>query len=214
MNLAKIGLTFVAAYVLLFNGLSPALSLPNTLIAKTSNDEALPEIIRREAPLTKPMTINLHPGQGTNISFEEVGQTIETIFLDNKSFVALTMNGCLGGDCGNATAPTLVHLSMIDDVELPGVIRTNKKAAQKSLLTISTVDGRGQKYVYIFALRLLTKTRGQNVALIQFITKPKPVPEVVPVVKAPDPLPPPPVDQPGKSICQTPDVPRFRVECR
>jgi hypothetical protein len=219
MNFAKIGLTFFAANALLFNGLSPAFGLPTEFIARTSSDEVLPEIIRREAPLLKPMTINLHPGQGTNISFDEVGQTIETIFLDNKSFVALTMNGCLGADCNGTAPPTLVHLSMIDDIELAGVSRTNKKAAQKSLLTITTTDTRGQKFVYIFALRLLSKTRGQNVALIQFVPKPKPVPATAPIAKTPDPVPPPsltpaPVAQPEKSVCQTPDVPRYRVECK
>jgi hypothetical protein len=220
MNLAQIGLISFAANVLLFTGLSPAIGLPNTLIAKAAKEENLPEIVKQQAPLTKPLTINLHPGQGTNISFDEIGQTIETIFLDNKSFVSLTLNGCLGGEaqnCGGTAAPTLVHLSMIDDIELPGVIRTNKKAAQKSLLTITTADNRGQRFVYIFALRLLSRTNGQNIALIQFVPKPKPVAVAAPIVQTPIPVAPPPVVpvvQPEKSVCQTPDVPRYKVECR
>jgi hypothetical protein len=144
---------------------------------------ALPpsDIVQYQSPQQEVLTINLHSGLGTNISFNAVNETVETMFLDNQSYISLTTDGCLSKSetqpCASGSAPTLVHLSLIDDIELPGVIRVNKRAGHKSLLTVVTNDARRQKKTYVFTLKLFGKNDSQrHVALIQIVpTVPKPL---------------------------------------
>jgi hypothetical protein len=137
---------------------------------------ALPpsDIIQYQSPQQEVLTINLHSGLGTNISFNAVNETVETMFLDNQSYISLTTDGCLSKSetqpCVPGSAPTLVHLSLIDDIELPGVVRVNKRAGHKSLLTVVTNDARRQKKTYVFTLKLFGKNDSQrHVALIQIV---------------------------------------------
>jgi hypothetical protein len=124
-----------------------------------------------------PLKVNLHNGLGTNISFSDVNQSIETIFLDNKSFVSLNLNGCLSEDnsrsCPPNSAPTLIHLSTIDPLTLPGVTNVNQLAGQNSLLTVITTDVKKQKYTYIFNLNVSNLDEGMpHVALVRIYPKP------------------------------------------
>ena len=132
------------------------------------------EIVKYQSPQQEVLTINLHSGLGTNISFNAVNETVETMFVDNQSYISVNTDGCLVGSqtqtCPPGSAPTLIHLSLIDDIELPGVIRVNKRAGHKSLLTVVTVDARRQKKTYIFTLKLFGKNDSQrHVALIQMV---------------------------------------------
>ena len=168
MNLFKIYLTSIA--LLSWSAHStPALALPPS------------DIVQYQSPQQEVLTINLHSGLGTNISFNGVNETVETMFLDNQSYISLTTDGCLSKSetqpCASGSAPTLVHLSLIDDIELPGVIRVNKRAGHKSLLTVVTNDPRRQKKTYVFTLKLFGKNDSQrHVALIQIVpTAPKPL---------------------------------------
>jgi hypothetical protein len=130
------------------------------------------QIVKYESPQQEVLTINLHPGLGTNISFDPVNQTVETIFLDNQSNISMNTNGCLPTErtCPAGSDPTLIHLSLIDEIELPGVIRVNKQAANKSLLTVVSLDANRQKHTYIFTLKLFGKNDPKpHVALIQIV---------------------------------------------
>ena len=124
----------------------------------------------------EPLRIELHSGLGTNISFDAVQETIETIFLDNKSFISLHTNGCVadlnGRACPANSAPTLVHLSIIDDISLSGVALTNRKARNVSMLTVVTSDRRKQKRNYVFNIRAvnLPETR-PHIALVRVAPK-------------------------------------------
>ena len=121
------------------------------------------------------IVINLHPGLGTNINFDPANQTVETIFLDNKSFISVSTNGCLGepGDnkaCPPNSAPTLIHLSLIDDIAMPGVTVVNKKARGKSMLSVVVTDLRKQRRTYIFNLTVVDKNSTKpHIASIEFI---------------------------------------------
>ena len=177
MNLSKICLTSIALVGWSVYKGTPAFALPSS------------DIVQYQSPQQEVLTINLHSGLGTNISFNAVNETVETMFLDNQSYISLTTDGCLSKSetqpCASGSAPTLVHLSLIDDIELPGVIRVNKRAGHKSLLTVVTNDARRQKKTYVFTLKLFGKNDSQrHVALIQIVptvSKPlaKPVPSTI-----------------------------------
>jgi hypothetical protein len=149
-NLAALGLS---AILLLGATSSPVLSQQ-------------PIIVRVNSPLNYVMNVNIHPGIGTNIDFESLGETIETMFLDNKSFIGLTTNACTTDKCSNSNA-SLVHLSLIDKLEIPGVVRVNKQTAQSGL-TIVTKDKLGKRKTYVFNLRYAKKS-DTAVALVDFI---------------------------------------------
>ncbi|PSB41631.1 hypothetical protein [Chamaesiphon polymorphus] len=174
MNLSKICLS--------------AIALLSWSAANGTSAFALPpsDIVQYQSPQQEVLTINLHSGLGTNISFNAVNETVETMFLDNQSYVSLTTDGCLSKSetqpCAPGSAPTLVHLSLIDDIELPGVVRVNKRAGRKSLLTVVTNDARRQKKTYVFTLKLFGKNDPQrHVALIQIVpTAPKPLAKPTP----------------------------------
>ena len=162
MNIPKTCLTAMTTLGLSICSLAPAFGL------------APSEIVKYQSPQQEVLTINLHSGLGTNISFNAVNETVETMFVDNQSYISVNTDGCLVGSqtqtCPPGSAPTLIHLSLIDDIELPGVIRVNKRAGHKSLLTVVTVDARRQKKTYIFTLKLFGKNDSQrHVALIQMV---------------------------------------------
>lgn len=150
-------------------------SVKSTLITKEISIDNISDsrIIEYGFPQTKVATIELLPGLGTNISFDSVNQTIQTIFLDNQSHISMNTNGCLTseGRCSEKSPiPTLIHLSLIDDIELPGVVIVNKKAAQNSLLTVVTVDVQQKKHTYLFAIKPFKNNSGRkHIALVRIV---------------------------------------------
>jgi hypothetical protein len=184
INLTQIFLTSIAIVGLSTcdRALAVDLSTPkidaikSVLIAKQPVADSLAnsQIVQYTFPQEQISTIDLHPGLGTNISFDAVDQTVESIFLDNQSFISINTNGCIVKTelqkCPAGSIPTLVHVSLIDDIDLPGVIRVNQRAKQKSLLTIVTNNPRGQKQTYIFSLKLFaSKGSRPHVALIRIV---------------------------------------------
>ncbi len=147
-----------------------------------------PTIVRVHSPLDRVMTLKIHPGVGANINFEPVGEIIETIILENKSFVGLTINGTLATqdrDKSTTSTASLVHLSLIDKLDIPGVSGINKQTAQSSL-TIVTKTKLGNRVTYVFNLRRATK-KDVAVALVDFIPQPLPLPKLVPQAAPIDP---------------------------
>jgi hypothetical protein len=143
----------------------PVLSMPTSNVIKYVSTDL-------------PLKLDLHHGLGTNISFSDVNQTIETIFLDNKSFVSLNLNGCLSEDnsrpCPANSAPTLIHLSTIDPLVLPGVSNVNRSAGQNSLLTVVTTDQKKQRFTYVFNLTVAElDERIPHLALVRIYPKPE-----------------------------------------
>lgn len=143
------------------------------------------QILNYTFPHQSAIVIDLHPGLGTNISFEETDQKIETIFINNKSFFVLSTNGCLDKNCPPHTAPTIVNVAAIDRTDIPGSTAINQEAGRQGLLTIVTTDGR-KRTTQIFAIRAVSKASNRNqVSLIQFSSKPNP-PAVVSTFLQPD----------------------------
>jgi hypothetical protein len=176
MNCAKIGLTIMISISLSSIKSDLALSSPSSDVVKYIYSD-------RNA-----VKLELHPGLGTNISFDDVSETVETIFLDNKSFISLTTNGCISETadkvCPPNSAPSLIHLSTIDSLNLPGVIKVNKSAGGKSLLTVITRDTRKKRHTYVFNLKIANPAKEfPHVALIR--VSPKPTPTATKVVASP-----------------------------
>jgi hypothetical protein len=132
-----------------------------------------PIIVHVQSPLQDVMDINICPGVGTNINFENIGETIETMFLENKSWVGLTTNGSMTAtqDQTVSNTATLIHLSPIDPLSIPGVIQTNKQTVQSGL-TVITKDKAGKRKTYLFNLRYVKKSN-LAVALVDFVPPPK-----------------------------------------
>lgn len=130
----------------------------------------------------EPMRVELHKGLGTSISFDAVNETIETMFLDNKSFVSLHTNGCIAdigirNSCPPNSAPTLVHLSIIDDINLTGVTNTNREAGNISMLTLVTSDSRKQKHNYVVNIKTVERPEiTPHVALVRVKSRPVYIP--------------------------------------
>ena len=141
------------------------------------------------APQSAVLPIDLRPGLGVNLIYEGVNQTIETIFLDNMSFVSMNHNGCIDKGCPPNSSPTVVHLSLIDKIDLAGVIGVNNQAGKKSLLTILAKDDKGQRFSYVFVIRYLPANSPKvHVATINFVQKTPATPPVVAATpKPPDP---------------------------
>jgi hypothetical protein len=139
-------------------------------------------------PQSAVLPIDLRPGLGVNLIYEGVNQTIETIFLDNMSFVSMNHNGCIEKGCPPNSSPTVVHLSLIDKIDLAGVIGVNNQAGKKSLLTILAKDDKGQRFSYVFVIRYLPANSPKvHVATINFVQK---TPAFTPPVVAATPKPP------------------------
>jgi hypothetical protein len=145
----------------------------------TPSTAARYQVITYTFPQENTLIINLHPGLGTNISFEKVGQTIETIFINNKSFYIVSTNGCMTKNCPPNSAPTMMNISTIDRTEIPGSTDINQEAGRQGLLTIVTKDGGQKRYTHTFAINAVGKNSRENhVALLQF-THPTTAPTVV-----------------------------------
>ena len=137
--------------------LLPLLALTSTVATGLPVFARQPIIQQVYLPLQKVMDINIVPGVGTNINFEEVGETIQTMFLDNQSFVGLKPEGCLGTEDNCKDPANLIHITLLDKLKLPGVVKVNEAAVQ-SVLTIRTKDKSGKKKNYIFNLKYAKKT--------------------------------------------------------
>jgi hypothetical protein len=139
-------------------------------------------------PQSAVLPIELRPGLGVNLIYEGVNQMIETIFLDNMSFVSMNHNGCIDKGCPPNSSPTVVHLSSIDKIDLAGVIGVNNQAGKKSLLTILAKDNKGQRFSYVFFIRYLPANSPKvHVATINFVQKTPPFTPPPPVAATPGP---------------------------
>jgi ribosomal protein L21 len=169
-NLAVIGLVIALSV----STISPTFARPVKVTNEVTNQvrERKPIIVRVQSPLNEVMDLNIYAGIGTNINFENLGETIETMFLENKSWVGLTTNGSMNAQDQTVTnTASLIHLSPIDPLSIPGVIQTNKKAVQSGL-TVITKDKSGKRKTYIFNLQYARKS-DTAVALVDFISAPQ-----------------------------------------
>jgi hypothetical protein len=91
------------------------------------------------------------------------------MFLENKSWVGLTTNGSMTATQDQTVSNTasLIHLSPIDPLSIPGVIQVNKQTIQSGL-TVITKDRAGKRRTYLFNLRY-AKNSNTAVALIDFV---------------------------------------------
>ncbi|MDY6940942.1 MAG: hypothetical protein SWY16_25205 [Cyanobacteriota bacterium] len=90
-------------------------------------------------------------GRGLNLSFIEVGETIERVWLDDPSRFVLDTDGCsiVSNDCEvGDPMPTMLHLKQIERLDFPGVLEADPKSG--TLLTVVTRDERSQRRIYTF----------------------------------------------------------------
>jgi hypothetical protein len=128
---------------------------------------ALPITRDMYAPANGVIDVNIIPGVGININFEGVGEYIQTMIADNRSFVGIKAEGCLAAQEGCQDPANLVHLTLIDKLELPGVVKVNAVSTQ-SVLTIRTRDRANNRKTYLFRLRR-GKPNDLAIAQINFI---------------------------------------------
>jgi len=100
-------------------------------------------------------TINVWNGHGVAISFYEVGERIQRVWLDDPSQILVDTDGCLEGinqNCQNPGAG-LIHLRRIKKVNIPGLPQ-----ASTTLLTVVTQSSTGERKAYSFRLAIANST--------------------------------------------------------
>jgi hypothetical protein len=122
---------------------------------------------RRIVPSSSPATeeIWLHPNTGVSVSYIGIEQTIETVWLDNKSRILLSTDGCLSGLNARCTrnSANVVHLSRAGSALFKG-------RGENSMLTVITADSGGKRYTYRYAVKVTNRPANeQTVTLIEYI---------------------------------------------
>lgn len=98
-----------------------------------------------------PVTLEITPGYGLNISFIPLGETIEKVWLDDPSWLTVDADGCLQGlsrNC-NTTGATVLHLRRIQELDFPGLAQSPN---QSTLLTVITRNFQSRR-VYVFRIQ-------------------------------------------------------------
>ena len=139
------------------------LVLVSTFLAGSPSLASQPIVRQVSTPMNGVLVVNIIPGVGVNLNFEGAGEYIQTMIADNRSFVGIKAEGCLAAQEGCQDPANLVHLTLIDKLQLPGVIKVNSIATQ-SVLTIRTRDRANNRRTYIFSLR---QGRPRDVAIAQ-----------------------------------------------
>jgi hypothetical protein len=118
--------------------------------------------ISSSSPATE--AIKIYPNRGVSINYAGAGQAIETIWLDNKSRILLTTDGCLRNlnpKCARNSA-SIIHLTRLESTPY-------KKKSNTSLMTVVTLNGQGKRYTYRYALQALDgKPTGASPTLIEY----------------------------------------------
>ncbi|MBD2450504.1 hypothetical protein H6G76_25795 [Nostoc sp. FACHB-152] len=120
--------------------LSPAISLAAPVVRTIRQSQA-------SGQTAKLQTINVWNGHGVVVSFYEVGETIQRVWLDDPSQILVDTDGCLEGinpNCQNSGAG-LIHLRRIKKVNIPGLPQT-----PSTLLTVITQTNTGERKAYSF----------------------------------------------------------------
>lgn len=115
--------------------------------------------------------IRLYPNMGVSITYFQSGQTIETVWLDNKSRILLSSDGCLAGlnpKCTKSSA-TILHLS-----RLASSLFAHK--SNHSAMTVVTIDSQGKRYTYRYDLQVVDRpVMGDALTLVEYVSPP-PIP--------------------------------------
>ena len=127
------------------------ISIMAILMATTPSFASRSLIQNVYSPMNGVLDVNIVPGVGVNINFEGVGEYIQTIIVDNRSFVGIKPEGCLAAQEGCQDPANLVHLTLLDKLQLPGVVKVNS-IATRSTLTIRTRDRANNRRTYLFSL--------------------------------------------------------------
>ncbi|MFN6568202.1 hypothetical protein [Dendronalium sp. ChiSLP03b] len=129
----------------------------------------------------KLQTINVWSGHGVVISFYEVREKIQRVWLDDPSQILIDTDGCLKGidqDCPNPGAG-LIHLRRIKKVNIPGLPQT-----PSTLLTVITQTESGERKAYSFRLAASSGSPkySQVVIINDVVNQDKKVPSLQPLV--------------------------------
>ncbi|NEQ78717.1 MAG: hypothetical protein F6K23_40450 [Okeania sp. SIO2C9] len=174
-----LGFTSLTALSSLFN--HPALAEPLKgcgendpnptpfLLSSNVRRVTIPQSNSTSAPQDQPISIELAPGHGVNISFIPTGEVIEKVWLDNPSFVTLDVDGCLSGlgerECEQNGA-TILHLRRINQLDIPGLSKTDS-----TLLTVVTRSSQGRQ-LYLFEIVQAPETSFSVVELVRVTEAP------------------------------------------
>lgn len=108
--------------------------------------------ITTETPLANTSSsvvdIELSYGYGVTVNFLGVDETITKIWIDDPSFLTVSVDGCLTGlssDCENPGAK-LIHIRRIEQLIIPQIPHVGK-----TLMTVVTTSPEGQK-LYLFEI--------------------------------------------------------------
>jgi hypothetical protein len=92
--------------------------------------------------------IELGYGYGVTINFLGVNETVTKIWIDDPSFLTISVDGCLTGLSQNCEQPgaKLIHLRRIEPLTIPQIPHIGR-----TLMTVVTNSHQGQK-LYLFEI--------------------------------------------------------------
>lgn len=111
------------------------------------------------------LSLELHAGKGTNLDWSKTDEIVESIFIDDPSFIGASTDGCITGisnrNCSKNSAK-LIHLKLNLDLDLP------VPKSDTSLITIVTEDEEKRRHIYLFDVKK-AKKGDRRISLIQFV---------------------------------------------
>ena len=141
------------------------LGLPLILVAITPLSVQAYEVrqIQLEEYTPRPVTLLLPPGQGITIDYRQVGQTIETIWVDNKRYIGVSTDGNI---LGNGSDPaSALHLNLIESSASSSIEKTDR-----SLITVITVDQQKRRRYFLYSVfPNTTVSNDDSTKLIEYI---------------------------------------------
>jgi hypothetical protein len=149
--------------------LSQLLWVPLALLAISPVSAQTNEIkqIQLEEDTPKPLTVYLAPGQGITIDYRRIGQTIETMWIDNKRYVGVSTDGNLLGSAGGSAADpaSALHLNLIESPSNNSIEKSNR-----SLVTVVTVDPQKHRRYFLYSVYPnYTTSDGDSTKLIEYV---------------------------------------------
>ena len=120
-----------------------------------------------EENTSEPIDVYLSPGQGVTIDYRRTGQTIETVWLDNKRYVGISTDGSLLGlNEGASSVPgSALHLNLIENQANNSIERSDH-----SLLTVVTIDPKKQRRYFLYnVFPNYHLHQGESTKLIEYI---------------------------------------------
>jgi hypothetical protein len=122
---------------------------------------------------TQVIAVPLYPGTGVTISFVRTDRRVETMFLDNREYVALDTDGCINGIQSNCpqNEASIVNVRLLERAR-----QFRNPYSELAKLTIVTIDGDRRRHLQVFELSGTNRRNDRRMGIIEFVPRDRLVP--------------------------------------